>query len=199
MGEEIDNFDIVVRIHHWHIHREPEYERHLPEHEHLAISEARYVPPFYQRRVGSRTHVLYWRLQWMDYGTLTSVLDALRKFDSTDWIGVDIFAEMAYAAPQHHYIEQYWGPVHVIPIEFFNALAERLHFAEPLPGTVVTAFLASLQPRRVKLFGLPCYQDVDGKAEHAKLAIMGKHNTLTDFYFIRQLVERDERIECDRS
>lgn len=195
-GKEIDEFEEVVRIHHWHIHRAPEYKNHLPEHEHLALSKARYIPPFYHRHIGSKTSILYWRLQWMDYGTLTNTLEVLTH-DNVKWIGVETFAEMAYAAAQLHYIEQYWGPIHVIPVDFFADVSARLHYAEPLPGTVIAAFMAQTQARHIKIFGCPCYQDNEGKREHAKLSIMGKHNTIADFYYMKQLVQRDPRVECD--
>lgn len=195
-GEEIDSFDVVIRIHTWQIHRTPENYQPLPEHESLAISGNWYVPALYQRNVGSKTDVLYLRLQWIDYATLTKTLEILNH-DKTAWLGVETFAEMACAAPQHHFIEKHWGPIHVIPIGFFNAVAARLNYAEPLPGTTIAAFLAGSQAKAVKIFGCPCYQDTDGKTEHAKLQIQGKHNTLADFHYMRQLVQRDNRFSCD--
>lgn len=195
-GEEIDSFDAVIRIHTWQIHRTPEKYEPLREPERLAISGKWYVPALYQRNIGSKTDVLYLRLQWIDYATLTKTLEIF-KHDKTEWLGVETFAEMACAAAQHHFIERHWGPIHVIPIDFFNSVAARLNYAEPLPGTTIAAFLASSNAKAVKIFGCPCYQDAAGKTEHAKLHIQGKHNTLADFHYMRQLVERDNRFSCD--
>lgn len=195
-GKEIDEFDVVVRIHSGNIHGCPSYDDYLPEKDHLALSDKRYIPPFYQRHVGSKTSVLYLRLQWLDYDILNHTLEILKR-DGADWIGVETFWEMAYASAQYHYVDQHWERFHVIPIDFFHDVSARLHYVEPLPGTTIAAFLAWTQATQIKIFGCPCYQDKDGKKEQAKLTIMARHNTLADFHYIKQLVERDPRIECD--
>lgn len=127
---------------------------------------------------------------------LSQMLELL-KHDQTAWVGVETFAEMRDGAPRHHYIEQHFMPVHVIPIDFYGNLSARLNYSHPLPGTLIAAFLASTPASRIYVTGCPCYQDKSGKTEHAKLQIMGQHQTITDFHYLRQLIQRDERFTCD--
>lgn len=196
LGEQINDFDVVIRIHTYQIHGQPQEFKYPPNHEQYRLTSHKYVPTVYQPNVGSKTDVLYLRLQWIPYDVISRTLDTL-KGDNVQWIGVETFFEMGQAAPQHHYIEQHWGPVHVLPIDFYGNVSARLNYAEPLPGTLIAAFLAESDAKKVFIAGCPCYQDSFGKREHAKLQIIGKHNTLADFHFMRQLVQRDERFGCD--
>ena len=195
-GEEIDAHDVVVRIHTWQIHRTP--TDYAPEEGDVerALSNRQFVPSRYHPNVGSKTDVLYLRLQWLPHDDLNQFI-TIYKHDGVAQVGCETFFEMAQAAPQHHYLEQHWGPVHVIPIDFYNDLSARLNYAEPLPGTLVSAYAATSFAKSVTIYGCPCYQDVLGKTEHAKLNILGKHNTLADFHYMRQLVQRDMRYSCD--
>ena len=196
LGRKINSYDVVIRIHTYQIHGEPQKVEYSPGHESKRLTHHSYVPAVYQPNIGSKTDVLYLRLQWIPYDVISRTLDTLTH-DSVEWVGVETFFEMAQAAPQHHYIEQHWGPVHMFPVDFYGSVSARLNYAEPLPGTLVAAFLAESQAREVFIVGCPCYQDNFGKNEHAKLQIMGKHNTLADFHYLRQLIQRDERFTCD--
>ena len=195
-GSEIDSYDVVIRIHTWQIHGEPQEFKGTPEDEKNRISTRKYIPARYQKNIGSKTDVLYLRLQWINYSELSQVLELL-KHDQTAWVGVETFAEMRDGAPRHHYIEQHFMPVHVIPIDFYGNLSARLNYSHPLPGTLIAAFLASTPASQIYITGCPCYQDKKGKTEHAKLQIMGQHQTITDFHYLRQLIRRDERFTCD--
>lgn len=195
-GHEIDSYDVVIRIHTWQIHGEPQEFKGTPEDEKNRISARKYIPARYQKNIGAKTDVLYLRLQWIDYSELSQMLELL-KHDQTAWVGVETFAEMRDGAPRHHYIEQHFMPVHVIPIDFYGNLSARLNYSHPLPGTLIAAFLASTPASRIYITGCPCYQDKRGKTEHAKLQIMGQHQTITDFHYLRQLIQRDDRFTCD--
>ncbi len=195
-GVNIDKYDVVIRIHTWSIHNEPTEFKGTPEDEHNRISKRKYVPARYQTNIGSKTDVLYLRLQWIGFEDLTNTMELL-KHDGTSWIGCETFTEMRDGAPRHHYIEQHFMPVHVIPIDFFGNLSARLNYSHPLPGTIIAAFLADTDARDIYITGCPCYQDKFGKTEHAKLELIGRHQTLTDFHYLRQLVQRDERFACD--
>lgn len=195
-GHEIDSYDVVIRIHTWQIHGEPQEFKGAPEDEKNRMSTRKYIPARYQKNIGSKTDVLYLRLQWIDYSELSRTLELL-KHDQTAWVGVETFAEMRDGAPRHHYIEQHFMPVHVIPIDFYGNLSARLNYSHPLPGTLIAAFLASAPASQIYITGCPCYQDKKGKTEHAKLQIMGQHQTITDFHYLRQLIRRDGRFTCD--
>ena len=197
LGELIDSQDVVIRIHTWHIHGETQHFKHSIEDEANRISHRKYVPARYQINVGSRTDVLYLRLQWLVYAELCQMFEML-KHDGTAFIGVETFTEMRDGAPRHHYIEKNYMPVHVIPMDFFGSLSARLNYSHPLPGTIVSAFVAHTEASKIFIVGCPCYQDKKGKEEHAKLELIGNHKTLTDFHYLRQLVERDHRVTCDK-
>ena len=196
LGEFIDSHDVVIRIHTWHIHGQPQHFEDRVEYKTNRLSYKRFVPARYQINIGSRTDVLYLRLQWLVYADMSQIFDQLTH-DGTSWIGVETFTEMRDGAPQHHYIEKNYMPVHIIPIDFFGSLSARLNYSHPLPGTLVSAFVAQTEASKIFIVGCPCYQDKKGKEEHAKLELIGRHKTLTDFHYLRQLVGRDDRVTCD--
>lgn len=196
LGKFIDSYDVVIRIHMWHIHGQPQQFKNEAEDEANRISPKKFVPARYQINVGSHTDVLYVRAQWLEFAEMSNMFEFL-KHDGTSWIGVETFAEMQNGAAQHHYIEKHFMPVHVIPIDFYGSLSAMLNYSHPLPGTLIAAFIAQTEASKIFIVGCPCYQDVRGKEEHAKLEMIGRHKTITDFHYLRQLVRRDSRVYCD--